>query len=109
MGTSHAKHPAADADISDADAIYTVLCGDLAAMSVLRRRHDAALRRVGLASLHNAEDAENAIERTYEKAMRSLGLFSSDAAFANWLISLMIGECVVERGSDDEPYWPFDP
>lgn len=94
--------------MSDVAAIRAILAGDLTAMKVIRQRHDAAMRRVGLASLHTPEDAETAMERTYEHAMHYLGQFSSDAAFANWLIGLMTTECVRRRGVDDEPYWPFD-
>lgn len=109
VGPSYAVREATSSVLSDVDVIRAIRRGDASAICLLRQRHDAALRRVGLAMLGTEQESAGALEGAYEKAIRSLGKFSSDAAFANWLIGLMIAECEARRGLSDEPYWPCDP
>ena len=70
------------------------LAGDMAALEQLFRPHERALVVLCHGILGNAEDAEDAAQETFLRALRALSRFRGDAAFRSWLFRIAINLCL---------------
>ena len=93
----------------DAAIIAQVLAGDLSGFEELVRRYDRRVYRVTLAITQNKEDAEDAMQDAFLKAMENLAQFEGAARFSTWLTRIAVNEALQrlrKRGrfdSLDEP------
>ena len=105
----HAPREAEGAPNPDAALIAQVLGGDLAAFEELVRRHERRVYRVTLAITQNKEDAEDAMQEAFLKALENLAQFEGAARFSTWLTRIAVNEALQrlrKRGrleSLDEP------
>jgi RNA polymerase sigma-70 factor, ECF subfamily len=76
-----------------------VLAGDRRAFEPLVRRHERRVFRVTLAILGNVEDAEEAMQDTFLKALRHLEQFRKDARFSTWLTRIAVNAAIEKRKS----------
>jgi RNA polymerase sigma factor (sigma-70 family) len=75
-------------DLPDEALVQRVQAGDEAALSVLYRRHVAAIYRFVLAQVRDADDAEDLTADTFARMLRGLAGFRGDASFRNWLYQI---------------------
>ena len=90
-------HPSSEPALDDQsdDALgAAVLRGDEAAFRSLYRRHTPRLRRLvaRLVGDVNAE-SDDAVQEAWMRAVRGLGEFRKDAAFATWIAAIAIRVC----------------
>jgi RNA polymerase sigma-70 factor (ECF subfamily) len=83
--------------IGDAELAARVATGDGAAFELLMRRHNRRLYRIARSVLHDAADAEDALQETYLAAYRAIGSFRGEASLATWLSRLVLNHCLARR------------
>ena len=95
--------------LQDMDLVSQALAGNPGAFEELVRRHDRRVYRVALAITQNPDDAEDAIQDTFVKALEHLDQFAGSARFSTWLTRIAVNESLQrlrKRGryeSLDEP------
>jgi RNA polymerase sigma-70 factor (ECF subfamily) len=70
------------------------LAGDQAALGKLLALHKRSLIRLCLGILGNVEDAEDAAQETFLRALHALPRFREEAAFRTWLFRIAVNLCV---------------
>ncbi len=78
----------------DAALISQVLGGNISAFEELVRRYDRRIYRVTLAITQNKEDAEDAMQDAFLKALEHLGQFAGEARFSTWLTRIAVNEAL---------------
>ncbi len=78
----------------DTGLISQVLSGNLEAFEDLVRRYDRRIYRVTLAITQNKEDAEDAMQDAFLKALENLGQFAGHARFSTWLTRIAVNEAL---------------
>lgn len=78
----------------DAALISQVLAGNVSAFEDLVRRYDRRIYRVTLAITQNKEDAEDAMQDAFLKALEHLGQFAGEARFSTWLTRIAVNEAL---------------
>lgn len=73
---------------SDEEAIGRVLDGDTDAFSILVRRHEARVKRLGMSFFHDAEDAADFTQDVFVKAYTALASFKGRSLFSTWLLRI---------------------
>jgi RNA polymerase sigma-70 factor (ECF subfamily) len=68
--------------------------GDLAALDELLERHKRPLLGLCRGILGHADDAEDAVQETFLRALRALASFRGDAAFRTWLFRIAVNVCL---------------
>jgi RNA polymerase sigma-70 factor (ECF subfamily) len=76
------------AEPSDEALVRQVLAGDEQALTMLYRRHVAAIYRFVLAQVREVQDAEDLTADTFARMMRGLSGFRGEASFRNWLYQI---------------------
>lgn len=82
-------------EVSDLDAIHSVIDGNREMFEVIVRRYNTQLYRVGMAYLRNHAQTEDAMQNAYLKAFLHLDRFRGRSAFATWLTRILINECLM--------------
>jgi RNA polymerase sigma-70 factor (ECF subfamily) len=99
------------ASSAEAALIRAALAGDRAALEQLLRPHRRSVVAICYGILGSTEDAEDAAQETFLRALRGLSRFRGDSAFRSWLIRIALNLCfswkrsrhpteVWEEGSD---------
>jgi RNA polymerase sigma-70 factor (ECF subfamily) len=91
---SSALREARSGSTSDMELVRAGAAGDRAALEQLFRPHERALVGLCFGILGSAEDAEDAAQETFLRALRSLSRFRGDAAFRSWLYRIGINLCL---------------
>jgi RNA polymerase sigma-70 factor, ECF subfamily len=78
---------------AEAALIRAGLAGDRAALEQLLGPHKRSLVAVCYGILGDTEDAEDAAQETFLRALRSLSTFRGDSAFRSWLIRIALNIC----------------
>lgn len=78
----------------DAALITQVLSGNVAVFEQLVRRYDRRIYRVTFAITQNKEDAEDALQDAFMKALEHLEQFAGDARFSTWLTRIAVNEAL---------------
>jgi RNA polymerase sigma-70 factor, ECF subfamily len=78
----------------DAALVRAGLSGDLEALDRLFRPYERSLVVLCHGVLGSAEDAEDAAQETFLRALRALPGFRGDAAFRSWLFRIAINLCL---------------
>jgi RNA polymerase sigma-70 factor (ECF subfamily) len=68
--------------------------GDLAALDRLLERHKRPLLGLCCGMLGHGEDAEDAVQETFLRALRGLSSFRGEAAFRTWLFRIAVNICL---------------
>ncbi|AKJ26868.1 RNA polymerase sigma factor [Caldimonas brevitalea] len=58
------------------------------------RRHNRRLYRLARATLHDAAEAEDALQEAYLSAYRSIAAFRGQSSVSTWLSRLVLNECL---------------
>lgn len=95
MSTVSPNVPADAAPVDDERAVAAVVGGQLEFFSIIVRRYNTQLYRVGMAYLGHHEQVEDAMQNTYLNAYRNLRRFRGAAALGTWLTRIMINECLM--------------
>ena len=69
--------------------------GSASAFGELYQRHRIRVYRVSLRILRNAQDAEDALQRSFQRAFTNVGKFRGDSAFATWVTRIAINEALM--------------
>jgi RNA polymerase sigma-70 factor (ECF subfamily) len=91
---SSALGEARSGSTSDVALARAGAAGDHAALDQLFRPHERALVGLCFGILGSAEDAEDAAQETFLRALRSLSRFRGEAAFRSWLFRIAINLCL---------------
>src|SRR5437764_12306788 len=70
--------------------VRAALAGDRAALEQLLGPHRRSVVAICYGILGNPEDAEDAAQETFLRALRGLSTFWRDAAFRSWLIRIAL-------------------
>lgn len=70
-------------------------CGCSSAFGKLYERHRLQLFRSAFRILRNREDAEDAVQRSFEKAFTNLAQFREDSSFSTWVTQIAINEALM--------------
>ncbi|HZD06460.1 MAG TPA: RNA polymerase sigma factor, partial [Longimicrobiales bacterium] len=111
------SHADSYSTLEDGDLVVRAKDGDERALGQLVSRHHAVVYRVVLGILQDPDEAEDAAQDAFLKAVRGLDGFRGDAAFRTWLLSIAANEArgAVRRRSrrretrlEDAPPAPSD-
>ena len=80
--------------------------GDRSALGRLLEPHEAPLYRLCLGVLHHAQDAEDAVQEAFIRAIRALAGFRADADLRTWLYRIALNVCL-ERKRSAKPVEPL--
>jgi RNA polymerase sigma-70 factor (ECF subfamily) len=81
--------------------------GDRAALERLVARHKRPLFALCYGMLGDPDDAEDAVQETFLRALRALAAFRADAAFRTWLYRIAVNVCLKWKAAR-APTVPFD-
>jgi RNA polymerase sigma-70 factor (ECF subfamily) len=81
--------------------------GDRAALERLISLHKRPLFALCFRMLGNADDADDAVQETFLRALRALPAFRADAAFRTWLYRIAVNVCLKCRAAH-APTVPLD-
>src|SRR5262249_26987473 len=80
--------------------------GDLAALDALLERPNRPLLGLCCGILGHADDAEDAVQETFLRALRGLAGFRGEAAFGTWLFRIAVNVCLRwKAGRHPEEPW----
>jgi RNA polymerase sigma-70 factor (ECF subfamily) len=82
-------------DTSDTEVINRILQGDKNLYSVIVRRYNQRLYRVGMSILNDDDEVEDVMQVAYINAYENLGKFTFKAGFSTWLTRILINECLL--------------
>jgi RNA polymerase sigma-70 factor, ECF subfamily len=69
--------------------------GHSEAFGELYKRHQSRTYRAALRILRNQQDAEDAVQRAFQRALLNLQRFREDSTFATWLTRIVINEALM--------------
>jgi len=69
--------------------------GHQEAFGELYKRHQLKTYRAALRILRNQQDAEDAVQRAFQRALVNLERFREDSAFSTWLTRIVINEALM--------------
>jgi RNA polymerase sigma-70 factor (ECF subfamily) len=61
----------------------------------LYKRHHQRVFRTALRILHNQQDAEDAVQRAFQRVLVNLKRFRGDSSFSTWLTRIVINEALM--------------
>jgi RNA polymerase sigma-70 factor, ECF subfamily len=108
--------PASDPELEPASApereralIEAARRGDASALELLLSRHERRLYLLCRGILRRPEDAEDAVQETFLRALKSLRGLRSEAAVAPWLLRIAVNVCLEwKRRKTPLPLEPSD-
>ena len=83
-----------DKDIPDKEIIERVLVGEKNLFSLILRRYNQRLYRVGMSIVNDAVETEDIMQTTYLIAYENLGKFAFRSSLSTWLTKILINECL---------------
>jgi RNA polymerase sigma-70 factor, ECF subfamily len=100
ISPSDARAESPDADRADEAALLRAgRAGDRAALDELLGLHERSLLAFCCGILGHAEDAEDAVQETFLRALRALASFREASAFRTWLFRIALNVCLTRRSS----------
>ncbi len=82
------------AQANERDLLARAKQGDEAAVAALVRRHQTAVFNVAYRFLGNRQDAEDAAQEAFVKALRALDRFDLERPFAPWIKRIAANHCL---------------
>ena len=86
---------AADVAMNDEEIIRRVVNGDKDLYSLIVRKYNQRLYRIGLSIINNDSAIEDIMQSTYIKAYENLDKFKFEAAFSTWITRILINESLL--------------
>ncbi|RCK70316.1 RNA polymerase sigma factor SigM [Desertihabitans brevis] len=84
----------ADGTRTDRELLAAHVAGDDTAFAELVRRHSDRLWTLALRTMHNRQDAEDALQEALVSAFRRADTFRGDAAVTTWLHRVVVNACL---------------
>lgn len=88
----------ADGQLSDRALAARCLAGDQQAMRTLVERHEQLVLRICLRMLGHRQDAEDVVQETFVRALRSLARWDPSRRFEPWLLAIAANRCRTALG-----------
>ena len=82
-------------ELPDREIIALILQGEKEWYSLIIRRYNQRLYRMGLAILKDDDEVEDAMQVAYIKAYEHLQQFDNRSSFSTWLTRILINECLL--------------
>ena len=79
----------------EAGLVATAKSGNSEAFGELYQRYHRRLYATAFRILHNREDAEDAVQQSFQHALANLSRFREDARFPTWLTRIVINEALL--------------
>src|SRR5262249_29093202 len=83
------------ATIEDCRLVAEAKSGCSSAFEELYERHRAGIHRSALRILRNRQDAEDPVQRSFQRAFTNLRRFRGDSTFSTWLTRIAINEALM--------------
>lgn len=83
--------------MGDSELIAAAVAGEKAALEQLVGRHAPRVYRFAMRICRNQEDAQEILQDTFLRAIRSLGTFRGDSQFPTWLFRIVVTSCAKVR------------
>lgn len=80
--------------IPDKEIIDRVLLGEKNLFSLVVKRYNQRLYRVGMSMVNDSIETEDIMQTTYINAYENLGRFAFKSSLSTWLTKIMINECL---------------
>src|SRR6187402_1915689 len=80
--------------LNDDEIIARLLHGEKDLYSIIVRRYNQRLYRVGMSIINDEAEVEDAMQVAYINAYESLGKFAFKSSFPTWLTRILINECL---------------
>src|SRR6266536_3146105 len=93
-GRGPGPHPVQENAAAEATLLQAGRAGDRAALEQLLALHKRPLYALCRGMLGHADDAEDAVQETFLRALRALPQFRGDAAFRTWLFRIAVNFCL---------------
>ena len=81
--------------INDDEIITRILHGEKDLYSIIVRRYNQRLYRVGMSMINDDAEVEDAMQVAYINAYENLGKFAFRSSFPTWLTRILINECLL--------------
>jgi len=81
--------------ISDTEIIGRILKGEKNLYSIIVRRYNQRLYKIGISIINDDGEVEDVMQVTYIKAYENLKKFAFNSAFSTWLTKIFINECLL--------------
>lgn len=87
-------HPAESSAGDDHLFIVAAKLGNANAFGALYERHSSKIYRSAFRILRNRQDAEDAVQRSFQRAFTNLVRFRGDSSFSTWMTRIAINEAL---------------
>jgi RNA polymerase sigma-70 factor (ECF subfamily) len=81
--------------LNDDEIIARILHGEKDLYSIIVRRYNQRLYRVGMSMINDDAEVEDAMQVAYINAYENLGKFAFRSSFPTWLTRIFINECLL--------------
>jgi len=81
--------------LNDEEIIARILHGEKDLYSMIVRRYNQRLYRVGMSIINDDTEVEDAMQVAYINAYENLGKFAFRSSFPTWLTRILINECLL--------------
>jgi len=81
--------------LNDDEIIARILNGEKDLYSIIVRRYNQRLYRVGISMINDDTEVEDAMQVAYINAYENLGKFAFRSSFPTWLTRIFINECLL--------------
>ena len=81
--------------LNDDDIIARILRGEKDLYSIIVRRYNQRLYRIGMSIINDDAEVEDAMQVAYINAYENLGKFAFRSSFPTWLTRILINECLL--------------
>jgi len=81
--------------LNDDEIIARILHGEKDLYSIIVRRYNQRLYRVGMSMINDDTEVEDAMQMAYINAYENLGKFAFRSSFPTWLTRILINECLL--------------
>jgi RNA polymerase sigma-70 factor (ECF subfamily) len=94
LATGYIPNPV-NLNAKDETLVAEAVRGSSAAFETLFRRYQQKMLHVALSRLQNAQDAEDAVQQTFQQAFIHLKSFQGQSRFSTWLTRIAINEALM--------------
>lgn len=81
-------------DLTDAEIVQRIACGDQAAFELLMRRHNRPLYRTARSIVKDDAEAEDVLQDAYLLAYAGIGKFRGESSLSTWLTRIVVNEAL---------------
>jgi len=81
--------------LNDDEIIARILRGEKDLYSIIVRRYNQRLYRIGMSIINDDAEVEDAMQVAYINAYENLGKFAFRSSFPTWLTRILINECLL--------------